>query len=76
MNSILAAIEGGTVWREEGRDVILDILNMQKQKEGLPPLQDHPDKSGTGSAVSKPGAPAKGAAQLKDAPTNHDNDDK
>ena len=79
VNSILAAIEGGTVWREEGRDVILDILNMQKQKEGLPPLQDHPDKSGTivtGSAVSKPGAPAKGAAQLKDAPTNHDNDDK
>lgn len=81
INSMLAAVEGGLIWREEARPEAADILNVPLVKKGLPPLQDHPDKSGTivtdknGSVVPKQGSPAKGAAQLKDAPTNHDNDD-
>ncbi len=71
VSSIVQAKEAALVWPEEARDAVVDILNVEKQKNTLPPQPD-PD---AGSAVAKQGAPAKGAANTPDAPTNHDNDE-
>lgn len=75
VSSIAQAVELGVVWPDEARIKTLDLLNLTELHKGLPPKEKETETEG-GSVVAKRGAPAKGAAQTKDNPTNHDNDDK
>ena len=76
-SSVAQGVELGVIHRDEARVKYLDLLNIEKLHNGLPPEPNEKDDSGsTDTVVAKQGKPAKGASGTPDNPTNHDNDDK
>ena len=74
ITSIATVVELGLIHRDEGRDAVLDILDIEKSHDDLPELPDYPDKSG-GSVVSKQGVSGSlGATTNPQGDTNHDLD--
>lgn len=75
ISSLAQAVELGLVHNDEAREMVIDLLDIPVMHDNLPVPPSEPEQN-TGSVVAKQGAPAKGAAQTKDNPTNHDNDDR
>lgn len=74
ITSIATVVELGLIHRDEGRDAVLDILDIEKSHDDLPELPGSTDKSG-GSVVSKQGVSGSlGATTNPQGDTNHDLD--
>lgn len=75
VSSIAQGVELGVVHRDEARDTIMDLLNIEPLHKGLPKLEKPAANDGDTTVVAKQGKSAKGASNTPDNPTNHDNDD-
>lgn len=72
ITSLASMVELGILWREEAREAALDLLDVKKSRNELPP---EPEKTGT--VVSKQGVSATGVTGATTNPggdSNHDGD--
>lgn len=65
ITSVATLVELGVIYRAEARNFALDVLDLVKVSDELPPLPDYPDKSGTivsgqGVSGSVPGGQTQG----------------
>lgn len=72
MTALAQAVELGIIWKDEARQTVLDLMEVTKLHDELPP---EPEKAGT--VVSKQGVAADGAVAATtnaQGDTNHDGD--
>lgn len=69
--SLMQGVEAGVLWPDEVRDAVLDLLDVDKRHEGLPPKPE----TTAGSVVSGQGQSGAVAGGTEQGDTNHDNDE-